>query len=349
MNFYSVFKHLAFKLDPEQVHNFSLGFFSKAPVLSEFFPLIKIDPRLELTCNELTWKFPVGVAAGFDKNAQAVSFFESMGFGALEVGTITKLPQKGNDKPRIFRHQEIDSIRNAMGFPNAGSEEIFKQLKKVKTKGMLIGTNLGKNKDTSESETPEEYAHLYEKFAPVSDYLVINISSPNTVGLRSFQKKDLLKPILEAVNEKRKFLSKPIFIKIAPDLDLSDLKMICELSKEMGFSGIIATNTTIQHDFGKGGLSGSYIKDISRKIRAQVCDVLAEDKSQTVIGVGGIDSYQEIKDFWKQGGDFTQLYTSFIYKGPPMINEIQSHLLADLEKFQFKNLQEMKDNIDQVI
>lgn len=349
MNFYSVFKHLAFKLDPEQVHNFSLGFLSKAPIFSELFPLIKTDPRLSLTCNELTWKFPVGVAAGFDKNAEAINFFESMGFGALEVGTITKVPQIGNDRPRIFRHPEIDSIRNAMGFPNAGSDQILKHLEKSKTNGMLIGSNLGKNKDTLENDTPEEYAYLYEKFAPVSDYLVINISSPNTVGLRSFQKKDLLKPILEAVNEKRKTISKPIFIKIAPDLEFNDLKMICELSKEMGFSGIIATNTTIQHDLGKGGVSGSYIKKISRKIRAQVCEVLAEDKTQTIIGVGGIDSYQEIKEFWKHGGDFTQLYTSFIYRGPQMIREIQNDILADIEKYDFKNLQEMKDNISQVI
>jgi dihydroorotate dehydrogenase len=349
MNFYSVFKHLAFKLDPEQVHNVSLGLLSKAPIFSEFFPLIRTDSRLKLTCNNLTWNFPVGVAAGFDKNAEAIKFFESVGFGALEVGTITKAPQVGNEKPRVFRHTEIDSIRNAMGFPNAGADKIFERVAKTKTKGMLIGSNLGKNKDTTEANTPEEYAYLYEQFAPVSDYLVINISSPNTKGLRSFQKKDLLKPILEAVNEKRNILSKPIFIKIAPDLEFNDLKMICELSKEMGFSGIIATNTTIQHDFGKGGVSGSYIKDISRKIRSQLCEVLAEDKSQTLIGVGGIDSYAEIKEFWKQGGDFTQLYTSFIYKGPQMIVDFQKDMLADIEKYQFKNLQEMKDNIGQVI
>ena len=345
---YSVFKALAFKLDPEFIHDLTINTAHFSPLMSELFNPPKIDERYQLKLGEMTWRFPVGVAAGFDKNARAISFFERLGFGAIEVGTVTKKPQIGNPKPRIHRHSEINSIQNAMGFPNEGSERILKNLLSTKNQKLSVGVNIGKNKDTTEQDTPAEYAYLYQMFAPHCDYLVINISSPNTPGLRNFQKKELLSPILEAIKEVHSKVSKPIFIKIAPDLNDDEIKMICELSKEFQFNGIIATNTTTQHHFGKGGLSGQYIKPYSQKVRQKVCQYLKEDPSQQVIGVGGIDSYDEIKEFWKQGGGFVQVYTGFIYKGPQLLKDISQGILRDMEKYQFSNLQQMYQNIQRV-
>lgn len=348
MNLYSVFQHIAFKFDAEQTHDLTLNLLSKAPLISDLFYPLNNEPKLTLTLNDLSWKFPVGLAAGFDKNAKCINFFDRMGFGASEVGTITKLKQIGNPKPRVFRIKEIASLRNAMGFPNAGSEEILKNIQKSSPYTLTLGANLGKNKDTSEADTPAEYAYLYKMFAPHVNYLVVNISSPNTPGLRSFQKKELLLPIMESLIEERKNLHKPVFIKIAPDMDGEDIKMICELSKEKNFSGIIATNTTIQHDYGKGGLSGDYIKPYATKVRNKVCEYLREDPTQSIIGVGGISTYQEIKDFWKLGGGFTQVYTAYIYHGPGLLKNIQKEILADMKKYQFKTLQEMYQNIKEV-
>lgn len=341
MNLYSAFKHLAFKFDAEQVHDFTLSLLSKAPHLSEFFDPLPADDRLKLSVGELTWNFPVGLAAGFDKNAQAISFFDKMGFGAIEVGTITKKPQAGNPKPRIFRHPDISSVQNAMGFPNQGADEILKNIQKIKARNICLGSNIGKNKDTTEADTPQEHAELYQKFAPVSDYLVINISSPNTPGLRSFQKKDLLKPLLAAVCEQRNITPRPLFVKVAPDLSSEEVTMLCELAKEYKLSGIIATNTTIQHDYGKGGLSGDYIKPIAKEIRKQVCENLKEDSALNVIGIGGISSYAEIKEFWQQGGGLVQIYTSYIFKGPQVLKEIASDMLLDMNEKGFENIQEL--------
>lgn len=348
MNFYSVFKNVAFKFDPEFIHDMSIYSGSTIPQIAELFSPLKASHRYQLSFGDLSWSFPVGLAAGFDKNALAINFFKKMGFGAIEIGTVTKLPQKGNPKPRIFRHSEIKSLQNSMGFPNQGSERILNNIQNNFQNDFCLGVNIGKNKDTTEEKTPEEYAYLYQMFAPVANYLVVNISSPNTPGLRSFQKKELLAPILSAIQLERNKNPRPVFIKIAPDLEAADLKMICELSKEYKFSGIIATNTTIQHQFGVGGLSGEYIKDISKNIRKQACELLKEDPTQIVIGVGGIDSYREIKEFWKLGGSFTQIYTSLIYHGPSLLAKIATEIDLDLKKYQFSNLQEMLSNITKV-
>lgn len=345
MNIYSVFKQLAFKLDPELIHDLAINSGHFLPFLSEFFSPLKEDKKYQMTLGDLTWSFPVGLAAGFDKNAKAIDFFNNMGLGAVEIGTITKIPQIGNAKPRIFRHHKIESLQNSMGFPNQGSEKILENLQLTSTDKICIGSNIGKNKDTSEADTPAEYAYLYEIFAPHSNYLVVNISSPNTPGLRSFQKKELLTPILDALKEKRNECKKPLFIKIAPDMEDDDLKMVCELSKEYGFDGVVATNTTIQHNFGAGGLSGKYIKEISKKARTKVCDVLREDPTQTVIGVGGIDSYKEVKEFWKLGGGFTQVYTGLIYKGPTLLKEIADGINKDLKAFNVSNVDQLRKSI----
>lgn len=338
---YSVFKQLAFKIDPEVAHNMIINSSSYLSGLTGLFAPLSTKENLSLTQGELTWNFPVGLAAGFDKNAKAISFFESLGFGSVEVGTVTKEPQIGNPKPRIWRHPDIYSLQNSMGFPNGGSQEMTQNLQNAGKKSLSLGINIGKNKDTSEEDTPREYAYLYELFAPYADYIAINISSPNTPGLRQFQDKSKLLPLLNAVNEKRAKQPRPCFIKISPDMEEQDIKLVCELSKELNFSGVIATNTTIQHGFGKGGLSGRFVKPMATKTRMKVCEFLREDPNQIIIGVGGIDSFEEIKEFWKQGGSFVQIYSSFVYHGPKLLKDIAGDIEKDLQRTKLSSVQEL--------
>lgn len=346
MNFYSAFKSFAFTQDPEFIHDLSLNIATKLPLIADLFTsTIKINTSLKI--NNLEWQSPIGLAAGFDKNARCIPFFQKLGFGSVEVGTVTKLPQKGNEKPRVFRIEEIDSIRNSMGFPNLGSQKIFHNL--VNSNHSLpVGVNIGKNKLTDLVKTPEEYSYLYELFSPVCDYIAINISSPNTPGLRDFQQKQRLSPILEAIKEKEANCKRPIFIKISPDISLEDVKMLCELTKEFNLEGIIATNTTSNHKFNNGGLSGKYIKPYSQQIRQSICESLRETPDKTVIGVGGIDSYKEIKEFWRAGGGFVQIYTALIYKGPQLLNKIYNEMNKDIIKHDLSSVQDLYLNIKEI-
>lgn len=344
MNLYSLFKYYAFKKDPEEIHELSMSMFKRMPHLASLIQGASPQEKYRLSDGHISCDFPVGLAAGFDKNAQAIEFFSLCGFGAIEVGTVTKEPQVGNLRPRIWRLPEIQSLRNAMGFPNAGCEVIKENILSSKFNTSL-GVNIGKNKDTTFEDTPAEYAYLYEYFASFSDYLVINISSPNTPGLRDLQTKDSFRAICEAVDEKRKVISKPLYLKIAPDLAKEDILDLVDLAKEFKLSGIIATNTTIQHDYEKGGLSGQYIKDISRNVRKIVCESAREVDDLSVIGVGGIDTFKEIHEFWKDGGTFVQIYSSFVFQGPKILTTIQNDIDLLLKKTQATSLQEYINSI----
>ena len=344
MNLFSIFKTFAFKTDPERIHDLSINSFSNFPQISSLLPHAINDKKFSLSDNHMTWSYPVGLAAGFDKNAKALEYFARVGFGSLEIGTVTKEPQVGNPKPRIWRDPETRSIRNAMGFPNEGSQKILARVEK-RNITTPVGVNIGKNKETSISDTPQEYAYLYEMFAKTADYLVINISSPNTPGLRDLQTKESFRDICQAVAEKRNILSKPLYLKISPDLNHGDIKDLVELSKEYNLSGIIATNTTIQHSFDKGGVSGGAIKTISQQIRKTVCEMTRETPNLSVIGVGGIDSFSEINDFWKQGGSFVQLYSSFIFHGPALLRTIQNDMNEFLNSTDHKNVQSYIDSL----
>lgn len=346
MNLYPLFKSLAFQLDPERVHDLSMGVFSKLPNVSSLFPGWSQSERYNLSDGHLTWSNPIGLAAGFDKNARAIDFFTNVGFGAIEVGTVTLKPQIGNDKPRIWRYPSLLSIRNAMGFPNLGAEAIYNNIVSHKKTSTPLGVNIGKNKETSVKDTPLEYAKLYEKFAPICDYLVINISSPNTPGLRELQTKEAFAEICTAVNEKRVLRPKPLYLKISPDSNPKDIRDLVELSKQYKISGIIATNTTSDHQFQKGGMSGAYLKDISHKMRKQVCEMTKETKDLSVIGVGGINSFAEILDFWKDGGKMVQLYSSFIFEGPQLLTNIQNELDLYLDNLGLQNVQQLVDSLN---
>lgn len=338
---YSIFKHVAFKLDPETVHDLSINSFHSFPFLSRTFKGAQLSKRYELSDGHMSWQFPVGLAAGFDKNARAIEFMQGLGFGSLEVGTITPLAQIGNDRPRIKRIPEQNSLLNAMGFPNAGSEEIYQNIiQSNKSDKIIIGSNLGKNKTTPDQDAPKDYAILYEKFAPISDYLVINISSPNTPGLRALQSKDGFKAICKAVEEKRKNLKKPLYLKIAPELDQRDLDDLIDICKEYKLSGVIATNTSIQHNYGKGGLSGDIIREESKNTRKRVLESLKETPEISCIAVGGINRFEDLKEFWQLGGSFAQIYTAFIYHGPEILYRFQKAIDQELAKSDFDNLQD---------
>lgn len=344
LNYYNLFKHIAFKVDPETIHDLSIQLMSKGEIISPVLGRKSSNYDLSLKIKNLDWSFPVGLAAGFDKNAMAFPFLSKLGFGSIEVGTVTLKAQKGNPRPRIFRHKKANTIQNAMGFPNHGCTAVKDSINS-KTKNTCLGINIGKNKNTTENDAPAEYAKLYKELAPLGDYIVINISSPNTPGLRSFQKMDLIKPLVDAVKSEQANLHRPLFIKISPDMDTEDIKNLCELSKQENLSGIIATNTTIQHDLGVGGVSGDPLKAIAPRTRKIACEILKEDPTQQVIGVGGISTFDEIKEFWKDGGGFVQIYTSFIYHGPHLLQKIQNDIIKDLKKHKLQSVSQLRDLI----
>lgn len=362
MAIYSLFKTLAFKIDPETAHDLSIKVFERSPGIAKLLPRVKTDKRYQLSDGHQTWGFPVGLAAGFDKNARAFEFLSNLGFGAVELGTITPKPQAGNPRPRISRFPLEQSLLNSMGFPNDGLEEILKRIELISSKrtpkpntsnannqvspSCAIGANLGKNKTSDLAKTPEDYAYLYQRLCGVSDYLVINISSPNTPGLRSLQTKDSFKAICEAVDEKRKANTKPLYLKIAPEIEPEDLRDLVELSKLYGLSGIIATNTSVSHKRGKGGLSGAAISEEARNTRKLVLDMTREIKNFSVIGAGGISEFRQLEEFWRSGGRFAQIYTSFIYSGPSILKEFQSGIDALLAKSGASTLQEWIDGLD---
>lgn len=293
----------------------------------------------------------MGLAAGFDKNAEAVEGLQEIGFGFIEVGSVTPEPQPGNDKPRVFRLVEDDAIINRYGFNSDGLGVVLNRLKLIrgddKFKGVL-GVNLGKNKL---SENPVgDYKKGIEAFGPYCDYLVINISSPNTPGLRSMQNKKELEDLLKATVEERNKLPKsvPLLLKISPDLNESELKDIANVIQKKGtkIDALIVSNTTSarpeslisNHAQEIGGLSGAPVKDLSTKVIAQMFKLT---KGQVpIIGVGGIASGQDAYEKILAGASAVQIYSAMIYQGPPVVNRIKRELSQLLEENNFKSVQE---------
>lgn len=322
MDAYNFFKFFAFQMDPEKVHDKSLTFFHHFPRFARMIGTGESELDLSLSDGHMRWSFPVGLAAGFDKNAYGVDFLSQLGFGAVEVGTVTKLPQAGNPRPRITRHPSIESLQNSMGFPNLGEKVIAKRLQK-KLPSQVVGVNIGKNKQTNDEKAFEDYAFLFKRFKKISNYIVINVSSPNTPGLRALQNRASLSTIFNALKDEREDSFCPLYLKLSPDLSLEEIKEICEVAKDYKLQGLIATNTTTDHPFGKGGLSGEYLKARARKVRSDILAILKETPEISLIAAGGINSFQDIYDFWKEGGRLVQIYTSFIYQGPKILIDIQ--------------------------
>lgn len=340
MNLYPIFKTLAFKIDPEVAHNRGMALLSNFPWLASFWRELYESDKYSLKLGELTLPFPIGLAAGLDKNGEAVDFFTQLPFGFIEVGTVTPLPQPGNERPRLFRLKDEFSLRNSMGFNNEGMDSLYENLLHAKKNGKPVGINIGKNKTTPIESAWSDYQKLYDKFAPVADYLVINISSPNTPGLRDLGSKESFKAILEALSDSRKRFSCPLFVKISPDQNFFDVSDLLKLLADYSVDGVIATNTTIMPELGGGGISGRLLKEKSKKMRSFV---LKEIKGSplSLIGVGGVESFTDLLDFWKEGGRVMQVYTSFIYQGPSMLLQIKREIDIHLKREGVSKLSEL--------
>ena len=339
---YQFIKPILFRFDPEDIHHFVVAGLAAAnkiwgvkSLLKRFFKLE--NPLLEREVMGLKFKNPVGLAAGFDKNADLVEELSQFGFGFIEIGTVTPLPQPGNDKPRMFRLPADEALINRMGFNNQGVDVVADRLSRVKKNGMIIGGNIGKNKNTPNEDAVSDYIKCFDRLFDVVDYFVVNVSSPNTPGLRELQEKEPLKNILSTLQQRnlRNGVSRPIFLKIAPDLSDSQLDDIIEIIRETKIAGVVATNTSILRDNLKsaealksqtGGLSG---KPLTRR-STEVIRYLSEksDKSFVIMGVGGIHSPKDALEKIDAGACLIQLYTGFIYEGPGLVKRINEGILG---------------------
>ncbi len=341
---YKNLKKIIFKTDPENAHYLVESTLSS---LSKYIPFslnivskkYRVDkPELKQDILGIKFPNPIGLAAGFDKNATMLDGLAAIGFGFIEFGTVTPKPQDGNPKPRLFRFPEANSLQNAMGFNNNGLEKVKEKIKKDFPFKIPLGANIGKNKLTSQEDALEDYRILIEGFKDISDYIVINISSPNTPGLRDLQNEAFIKSIFEMGV---KLTDKPIFLKIAPDLEIEDAIEMCQIAIEHGAKGIIATNTTIDYsllpnakDF--GGVSGAVLKEKSFKL----FEALAKEfyGKTILISVGGISDADEAYKRIRAGASLIQVFTSLIFEGPSLIKNINNGLIQLLKKDGFENI-----------
>ncbi|WP_411274895.1 quinone-dependent dihydroorotate dehydrogenase [Daejeonella sp.] len=338
---YQLIKPLLFKFDPENIHHFVTGGLRRASRIWGVKPFLKNafqldDKRLEREVLGLKFKNPLGLAAGFDKNADFIEDLAGFGFGFIEIGTVTPLPQPGNEKPRMFRLPDDEALINRMGFNNQGVDVVAHRLRALDRKGLIIGGNIGKNKQTPNEDALGDYIKCFDQLFDVVDYFVVNVSSPNTPGLRELQEKEPLKNILNSLQHRNRKndISRPILLKIAPDLSDSQLDNIIEIIKETNIAGVIATNTTISREgllspesLSKetGGLSGKPL----RKRSTEVIRYLSEKsgKAFTIIGVGGIHSPEDAIEKLNAGATLIQIYTGFVYEGPGLVKRILKGIL----------------------
>lgn len=336
---YRLIKPIFFQFDPEKVHHFVV---KRLNWFHQHFPLGKTILRssfdihikgLEREVFGIKFKNPVGLAAGFDKNGEYIEALSDLGFGFIEVGTVTPLPQPGNDLPRMFRLPKDSALINRMGFNNKGVDTLAERLRvlKAKDKTIVIGGNIGKNKNTPNEDAVADYVKCFDRLFDVVDYFVVNVSSPNTPGLRALQEKEPLTGLLNTLQQRnhKKGISRPILLKIAPDLSNEQLDDIVEIVLTTGIAGVIATNTTVDRnglytDAGlageAGGLSGKPLTRRSTEVIRYLSD--RSNKAFPIIGVGGIHSARDARDKLEAGASLVQLYTGFIYEGPGIVKKI---------------------------
>lgn len=344
---YQLLKPVLFKFDPEKVHYFvtrNLRRFNRFPggaALSRSVWAVN-DVRLERTVFGLKFKNPVGLAAGFDKNGEVIAEMANLGFGFVELGTVTPLPQPGNPKPRMFRLPADGALINRMGFNNLGVDVLASRIAAYRkspgaTKNpVIIGGNIGKNKNTPNEDAVSDYIKCFDRLFDVVDYFVVNVSSPNTPGLRALQEKEPLMNILNTLQQRnnKNGMSRPILLKIAPDLTDEQLNDIVEIVQQTSIAGVIATNTTISRDGlaspqqitnETGGLSGKPLTSRSTEVIRYLSQ--KSNRSFPIIGVGGIHSAKDAQEKLEAGAALIQLYTGFIYEGPGLIGKINKALL----------------------
>ena len=339
---FDFFRPFIFKFSPEIAHSLAI----KSLKLNKF-PINKIvnSEILETTFCGKKLSSPVGVAAGFDKNAEVYNPLFNLGFGFVEVGTITPKPQYGNPKPRVFRLEEDEALINRLGFNNSGSEEISSRIFKETKKG-VIGINIGPNKD-SENRI-EDYVNCFNKFHSLADYITINISSPNTENLRDFHNQDELNSLVkELKNEKKKLNSKiPIAVKVSPDLNDEQIEVVSKILLDQEIEIIIVSNSSDKNrdklnninKLEKGGLSGKPLYEISNNVISKFYKLLGNKIK--IIGVGGVDSGETAFEKIIRGASLVQLYTGMVYKGPGIASSISSELIDILKNKGFKNISE---------
>jgi dihydroorotate dehydrogenase len=339
---YPFFRSLLFRLPPEKAHSLSLQSIRLVGALPPVAALLRnifAVPSKQVDAFGLEFDNPVGLAAGYDKDGLGWRGLAALGFGHVEVGTVTLRPQPGNPVPRLFRIPEERALINRMGFPGLGAEFVAARLKGRKPSGLVLGVNLGKNKDTPLEEAVDDYRSLCQIFAPLADYLAINVSSPNTEGLRRLQARQTLDELLAVVSEERRRQERtvqrsiPLLVKLAPDLTLEELEDALDVILSRGMDGVIATNTTIQREglrsplaSEKGGLSGEplfsrsleMVRQISRRTQGRM----------PVVGVGGIMNAAGAQKMLDAGAVLVQIYTGLVYAGPGLVGEIVRGLKA---------------------
>lgn len=332
---------LLFNFSPEWVHHQAMAAMKREAFTAPFSPWAEAPtPELEVELWGLKFRNPVGLAAGFDKDAQCLNAWQNLGFGYAEIGTVTPRPQPGNPSPRIFRIPEAKALINRMGFPNSGADAIAENLKELKRQqrwpSIPIGINIGKMKDTPLEEAHWDYLKCFDILHPYADFIEVNISSPNTPGLRQLQNKKFVEALFVPLLARRKELGlqTPILIKIAPDLSTAQITEMVEVCLDLGLDGIVATNTTLDHSSvalkETGGLSGLPLRDPSTEVIRLV--VKESGGKIPVIGVGGVFTADDVQAKLDVGASLVQLYTGFIYQGPLVVRDICRGLMAKRDR-----------------
>jgi len=330
-----------FLFNPESVHDFMLKMFSGFTFLYPVFRMIySPSSNKNIVLGNLCFKNYAGLAAGFDKNGIALRFWEALGFSHAEVGTVTPLPQSGNEKPRLFRLKKDKALINRMGFNNDGCEKVRQNILNCRnylSRDFMVGVNIGKNKDTHIKDALSDYKKCFETLFDAADYFTLNISSPNTEGLRRLHEENYLDELLKEIMNLNESLSlkfsvnkKPVFLKIAPDLNPEMIESVFRISGKNGVTGIIAANTTVQrpdlktHTNEQGGLSGKPLKNMSNKVLKKLYELKETnlDYKPVLIGCGGIFDKKDAELKIKLGADLIQIYTGFIYEGPGILKKL---------------------------
>jgi dihydroorotate dehydrogenase len=340
---YKIFKPLLFKMSPEKAHYVTMRLFNialKMPLAKTIFKYFYAVENKKLTREVLglTFPNPIGLAAGFDKDGKYFEDLQHLGFGFIEIGTVTPKAQAGNPTPRLFRLPADEALINRMGFNNEGADFLAERLTRLKQKNVLLGINIGKNKTTPNDTAEEDYLYCFEKLFMFADYFVVNVSSPNTPDLRALQEAAPLKKLLSILQTKNseKATPKPILLKIAPDLNIAQLNDVVDIVRSTKIAGVIATNTTIERGglntekekidaIGAGGLSGKPVKNKSTEIIQFLRQKL--DSQYIIIGVGGIQTGEDALEKLQAGADLVQVYSGLVYEGPAMIKKINNFLL----------------------
>ncbi len=341
---YERLRALLFRIDPEQVHHLTLralGLASSSPVTRALLrrAFAFHDPSLAVEVFGIQFPNPLGLAAGYDKEGRALQGLACLGFGHVELGTVTPLPQPGNPRPRIFRLPEDRALINRMGFPNKGAEVLLRRLRKRRASDVVVGLNIGKGVNTPLEAAADDYLHLLRTFYDLVDYFVVNVSSPNTVGLRRLQARDFLDSLLCQISNTRRELSSvsqkrvPVLVKLAPDLTQRELQDAIGAITAREMDGIVASNTTVAREGLRsgnavegGGLSGLPLRQRSTAMVRQIAQ-LTQGKLP-VIGVGGVFSADDVKEKMDAGAALVQVYTGLVYRGPGLARSILRDLAA---------------------